>query len=60
MIETLNVALKGFKDDLSLDFKPLEHSNVCAGIPELPGITRNYPELGIPREASIYGLTPHN
>ena len=24
----------------------LEHSNVCAGIPELPGTTRNYPELG--------------
>ncbi len=24
----------------------LEHSNACAGIPELPGITRNYPELG--------------
>ncbi len=24
----------------------LEHSNVCARIPELPGITRNYPELG--------------
>ncbi len=24
----------------------LEHSNVCAGIPELPGITRNYLELG--------------
>ncbi len=24
----------------------IDHSSVCAGIPELPGTTRNYPELG--------------
>ncbi len=34
----------------------IEHSNACAGIPELPGITRNYPELGVPRETTFYGL----
>ncbi len=26
--------------------RELEHSNLCTGIPELPGIIRNYPELG--------------
>ncbi len=36
----------------------IEHSNVFAGIPELPGITRNWEELGDPREATLYGL--HN
>ena len=33
------------KRTLDLWHHVLEHSNVCAGIPELPGITQNYPEL---------------
>ncbi len=28
----------------------LEHSNMCAGLRELPGITQNWVELGVPRE----------